>query len=158
SVQERLLVDRETMVTRELRVLPGVTPRHEGEPAHSVRSVLLIDGQPITLETGIKIVRPIEIQYNGQALFTGREGKIVVRLRNRLDREVNGQLGWDAHPALHSEPPSHDFTLPAKSWTEREFTLSTDQPGVHTTRLRLDGDSTQGSRSVTFRAFDGMQP
>jgi GNAT superfamily N-acetyltransferase len=156
-VQERFVVERETTLTRELRLLPDVAPRREGEAAHSVRSVLLIDGQPITLETGVKIVRPVEIQYSGQRLLMGREEKIIVRLRNRLDRDVEGQLAWEAHPALTCEPPARDFVLPAKSWTEREFTLSALQPGAHTTRLRLEAGSTQGSRSIAFRAFEGMQ-
>src|SRR5581483_10586221 len=53
SVQERLHVDRETTLTHELRIAPDAQPRREGQTAHRVRSTLLIDGQPLVLETGV---------------------------------------------------------------------------------------------------------
>jgi ribosomal protein S18 acetylase RimI-like enzyme len=152
-VQERLLVDRETTITRDLRVSPDARPRRGGETAHRVRSTLLIDGEPIVLETGVKVVRPLEIQYRGHGLFPGREEKVTVRLRNRLERPLEGQLALDAHPALACEQPSQAFSVPPGSWTQCEFQVTAREPGVFSTQLRYEAGQTSGSRSVAFRAF-----
>jgi ribosomal protein S18 acetylase RimI-like enzyme len=157
SAQERLHVDKATTLTRELRIAPDAQPRREGQTAHRVRSTLLIDGQPLVLETGVKVVRPIEIEYHGQGIFPGREEKIVVTLKSHLDTPVTGRLALDAHPDIACAQTAHDFTLPPRLRTQCEFTLSVQNPGVFETQMRYEAEKFRGSRPVTFRAF-GASP
>ena len=116
KVQERLIVAETATFTRPLRVLPDARPARDGENRPRVRSTVLINGQPISLETGVKVVRPVEIEFDGRRLLTGLPQRIAVKLRNRLDRELTGTLALDPHPSLACEAPVQPFTLPAKAW------------------------------------------
>lgn len=155
GLQERLRVCGESTITRDLRISADATPRRQGEDAHRVRSTLLIDGQPVSLETGVKVVRPLEIQYEGQALVVGRDERITVRLRNRLDRPLEGRLSLDAVERLACAEPCRPFAVPARSWTQCEYAVRAESAGAHATRLRFDANDSRGGRSVTFRAFAG---
>lgn len=157
-VQERLVVEKPVTITREVKVLPDAKPRGEGEDAHRVRSTLLINGQPVVLETGVKVVRAVVICYTGQGLFPGKEEKIGVELLSRLDREVKGTLSFDPHPGLEIPLPSRTFTLPARMKTMCEFTVTARESGVLPTQLRLDAGTTQGKVPVMFRAYAGTRP
>jgi GNAT superfamily N-acetyltransferase len=155
SVQERLLVQGATTLTRSLRVSPDATPRSSGETAHRVRSTLLVNGQPIVLETGVKVVRPVEILYGGQLLFTGQEETIDVVLLSHLDRPLSGQLALEPHPSLICEAPAQPFTLEPRLRTERCFRVTAREAGVLATQLRYTAGETQGGRPVIFRALNG---
>ncbi|HLV79347.1 MAG TPA: hypothetical protein VKT32_03665, partial [Chthonomonadaceae bacterium] len=155
SVQERLVVERETFLTRDLRVAATAAPRQDGEDERRIRSTLLLDGQPVVLEMGVKVVRPIEIGFSGQGLFAGREEPVRIRLRNRLDRPLTGTLALDPHPALRCQSPEQPFALPARSWTSCLFTVSAQEAGVLESQLRYQAGEIQGSRPVAFRAFTG---
>ena len=134
-VQERVTVTERTEIARTLQVSPGATPRRAGQRTHLVRSTLLIDGQPIALETGVKVVRPIEIKYAGQGLLLGRAERVTVELRNRLGEPVSGVLALRPHPALDCPAPVQPFHLPATSWTQCEFEVTAVAAGAHATRL-----------------------
>lgn len=158
QIQERIRIEGPTTLAREMRVAEEAAPRHHGERQRCVRSTLLLDGQPIVLETGVKVVRPIEIDYDGQGLFPGREEKIAIKLRSRLDREVEGTLSLDAHTGLQAQRLSYPFTLPARMSTQCEFTLTAHEAGVFQTTLRYEADGLRGHRPVAFRAFGGSVP
>jgi GNAT superfamily N-acetyltransferase len=157
-VHERLRVTGEQMVSRRMRVSPEATPRREGEVAHRVRSTLLINGEPVTLETGVRVARPVEILYGGQGVLTGREQRVAVTLRNRLDRDLSGELSFDSHNELAFQEASRPFSLPAKSWTECEYTLTANKPGTHHSTLRCEAEGVSLARPVAFRAFNGTRP
>jgi len=152
KVQESLIVAQTATLTRSLRVLPDARPDREGESQPRVRTTVLVNGQPIGLETGVKIVRPVDIECDGSRLLTGRPQRITVRLRNRLDRELTGTLALDPHPSLTCEAPVQPFTLPAKAWTQCEFTLAAAASGILPTQLRLSAGGTHLQRPVVFRA------
>ena len=177
SVQERFTVSQPTTISREMRVSETAMPRRDGQRAHLVRSTLLIDGRPLTLETGVKVVWPIEISYSGQALLVGREERVIVGLRSRLEQAVTGTLAIDTHGALECPEPARPFHLPARSWTQCEFALKATEPGSHATHLRYTAEIQDQSRqspaslpppsdqnrtsniehrkSLFFRAFEG---
>jgi ribosomal protein S18 acetylase RimI-like enzyme len=155
SVQERFSVKDEATLTRDLRVTPDARPRRGGRLPHRVKSTLLIGGQPVALETGVKVVLPVEIEYGGQGLFVGREERIEVRLRSRLDRPLEGWLALDPSPGIACDDPAPSFSLPAKSWTRCEFRLTACEGGVFESRLRLGAGETRQDRAVFFRAFEG---
>ncbi len=158
KVQERLIVAQTATFSRPMRVLPEARPAREGENARRIRTTVLVNGQPISLETGVKIVRPVEIDFDGRRLLTGRAHRITVKMRNRLDRELTGTLALDPHPHLACAALVQPFTLPAKSWTQCEFTLTATAAGILPTQLRLAAGETRLSRPVVFRAFRTSEP
>ena len=158
KVQERLMVAQMETLTRPMRVLPDARPARNGENAARVRSTVLLNGQPISLETGVKIVRPVEIAFDGRRLLTGLPERIKVKMRNRLDRDLTGTLALDPHPHLACEALVQPFTLPAKSWAECEFTVGATAAGILPTQLRLSAGETRLTRPVVFRAFRNSEP
>ncbi|MCW3097315.1 MAG: hypothetical protein JWL77_2933, partial [Chthonomonadaceae bacterium] len=158
KLQERLIVMETETLTRPLRVLPDARPPRDGENPSRIRSTVLINGHPISLETGVKVVHPVEIEFDGRRLQTGLPQRITVKLRNRLDRELTGTLALDPHPALVCETPVQAFSLPAKGWTQCEFALTVTAPGIVPTQLRLSAGETRQKRPVVFRAFRTAEP
>jgi GNAT superfamily N-acetyltransferase len=157
GVQERLMVTRPLTLTRDLHISADAVPRPWGHPAHRVRSTLLVNGIPIVLETGVQVVRPIEIEYAGQGLFPGRSERIEVRLRSNLDRVISGTLAFDSHPAIVCEPAVQEFTLEPRLMTQCEFTIMAREAGVFPLTLRYAAGTVRGSRPVALRAFVGQE-
>jgi len=158
KLQERLVVTETTTLTRSLRVLPGACPPRDGDQHAAVRSTVLVNGQPISLEAGVKVVRPVEITFDGCRLLPGAPQRITVKLRNRLERELTGTLALDPYPALTCDTPVQAFTLPAKAWNQCEFMVTATTAGVLPTQLRLSAGETQLNRPVVFRAFRSPEP
>ncbi len=158
KVQERLMVENTATLTRDLRVLPDARPPRSGEDTPRIRSTVLVNGQPIALETGVKIVRAVEIEFDGKRVLAGRTEKIAVKLRSRLDRDLTGTLALDPHPLLTSDALVQPFTLPAKSWTQCEFTLTATDAGILPTQLRLNAGEVTRSSPVVFRSFRNSEP
>lgn len=156
-VQEHVRVEGVQSLQREVRIDNDVTPRRDNEAAHRIKTTLLIDGQPLILETGVKIVRPIEIEYGGQKLIPGREEKITVRLHSNLERELAGTLALNARTELHCADSIQQFTLPAKGWTQCEFMLTAVGTGVYETSLSLIAEELCLERLITFRAFNANE-
>src|ERR1019366_372197 len=95
----------------------------------------------------------IAIDYDGQGLFPGRAEKIFVQLKSNLDRAVTGTLSLDGHPGISGSGTSTGFTLPARSYTQCEFTLTGTSAGAYLTNLRYEADGLHGSRPAAFRVF-----
>ncbi len=157
-VLERFIVETETVLIRDLKIGANVRPVRRGDKQRRIRSTLLINGQPILLETGVNVVLPVEIQYAGQSLFMGRENKIEVLLWSHLDRPLTGTLTLDAHPALTCPLPAQSFTLPPRMKTQCVFTLTASESGALPTTLHFVAEGVTGSRPVVFRALSGTTP
>lgn len=166
TLHEELLVNETVRIERTLRVLPDAKPRSKGMPAHTVRSFVTINDETFTLETGVKVVRPIEIEYSGQGIFLGRNERVRVRLRSRLEKDTTGHVAFDLHPGLMIAPANQAFTLPARSYTDCEITVRSTTPGVQTARLAFvtepylsEPEQTAvhltGSRQIALRTYSG---
>lgn len=158
KVQERRMVTETETITQLLRVLPEAQPPRSGESAARIRSTVLVNGQPVRLETGVNIVRPVEISVSDGRMLTGIGQRITVKLRSRLDRDLIGTLALDPHPALVCEGMAQEFTLSSRSWTECVFTVRAITGGVLPTALRLAASETRLERAVVFRAFSASEP
>ena len=154
SVQERLQVTDTAHITRSLRIDADAMPRAENMAAHRIKTTFLIDGQPITLETGVKIMRPVEMEISEQRLLPGRPEQITVSLRSRLDRELSGTLALNACPGLHIAAFSQAFTLPAKGRTQCAFTVTAERAGALNTSFVLAADDLKVERPTAFRVLD----
>jgi GNAT superfamily N-acetyltransferase len=119
---EKFEVKDEINVEKTFSVATDIKPKQEEEPAHKIRSTLLIEGEPILLEAGVKTVQPIAIEYDGQRMIPNKDNeRVQIRLRSYLDFPVNGTLFIDPHPDLELDKHSIDFSLDAKSWTSCTF-------------------------------------
>lgn len=153
--QEQFTVEGEHRLTRDLHVDPLTAPRHGGEPAHRVHSTLILDGVPLTLETGVKVVRPVEIHYSGEALSVGRDLRFEAVLKSNLDRLLTGRVTLSPHPLLSCNAPVQEFTLAPRMETQTVFTVRASEAGALTTRLQVAAGDVRSERPVLFRALEG---
>jgi ribosomal protein S18 acetylase RimI-like enzyme len=153
EVRERRTIDRPTTITRDLRIASGLRPRTEAELPYRLRTTLMVDGQLIALQTGIKVVRPVEIEFGGQGLFPGREEKIVVALSNNLERPVQGRLILGSHAALSCAAPVQEFQIPPRLKTQCTFAITAREAGTHQTQLTAEGEQIAVTRPAAFRAL-----
>lgn len=154
-VQEQFLVEGEYRITRDLRVDSQTAPRRGGEPAHRIRTTLLLDGMPLSLETGVKVVRPFDIEYGGQAMTVGQNLRFEAILKSNLDRTLSGQIALAPHPQIECAAPVQSFTLEPRMRTQAVFTVRAREGGAFATRLRATTGETQMERPVLFRALEG---
>jgi len=153
-VQEQLTLSESTEIARMLRVGADAQPRRAGERTHVVRSTLLIDGQPITLETGVKVVRPIEILYGGQALFVGRRERIEVQLRNRLPRTIAGTLSLEPAAGVDCAARAQPFRVGPNTWTQCALDVTAREGGAHASVLRCRGGAEESCPQTAHMVAD----
>lgn len=155
-LQEQFTVCGERRIDRTVRTLPGAAPRPRNVPERRVKSMLLLNGEPILLQTGIRVVRPVQMWVSGPPLSAGRPEPLRVVMHNRLDRDVLGAITLDAVPALQQETsaPVH-VRLPARLMSECELKVTAGRAGAYETRLRLQADNASVERPIWLRALDG---
>ncbi len=160
DVREQLQVSSETELERNFKVMQDANPKHHGERQRCVRSTLLMNGLPIVLETGVKAVRPIEIEYISKAMFPGKGDQARVTLKSQLDRDVTGTLSLDSHPGISGSGVKVKFTLPSRMAVDCSFPVTALSTGVSYSRLRIeaDGGVVRGSRPIAFRAVSSITP
>lgn len=137
--QESLLVQDVVTLERPFTVAPDIPPKGPGEPAPTIHSTLVLDGTPLTLETAVRPVAAIEVEYGGQPLLPGKPEKITVKLRSHVDFPVAGTLEVAPHPQLRWDRLAADFHLEAQSWCGLVFWVTALEPGVFRTTLTVTG-------------------
>lgn len=145
-------------------VSPGAEPAGAGAPQHAIVSRFLLNGMPVSLQTGFRVGQPIEIDVRGLQPTPAKSGEeVIVRLYNRLKIDVKGEVSFERRPGLAFDRWAEPFVLPATSWGICRFHLTADE-GAHATSVRAvcttgrdpgSGLSTQletPAQPVTFRS------
>ena len=140
--QESLIVQDTVTLERPFTVAPDIPPKEPGEPAPTIRSTVVLDGTPLTLETAVRPVAAIAVEYGGQALLPGKPEKVTVKLRSYVDFPVAGVLEIAPHPQLQWDRLSADFQLEAQSWCGLVFWVTAPEAGVFRTTLTVTGRET----------------
>ena len=153
SVQERLSGLDTARIERELKLDSSLAPKKGDVSTYAIKTTFLLHGQPLVFATGVHVTRPVEIHFTEQRLLPGREEQIRVKMRNRLDRDLEGTLTLAAHPDLICATPMQPLLLPAKSWTECTFAVTATSAGVKLTRLICEAASLRVEHPVTFRGL-----
>lgn len=134
---------------------PAYTLPAFGERGPRVESLLLIDGLPVRLETGVEIKHPIELRLEPRrvSLIPGLPRRLSLRINNNMDAAMQARLRLTASPALRlSEPQADDATsltldvgAEAGSYGGATLVLSAREAGVHTLEARasveVDGET-----------------
>ncbi|MCC6443107.1 MAG: GNAT family N-acetyltransferase [Armatimonadetes bacterium] len=129
-VQESVTVEKRAVLERAYRLDALSRPSDGGRPSPKIRSTLLIQGMPVSLESGIRIVPPVEIQLSGWGMRVGREEKIAVRLKSNLDFPVEGRLLLESPPDIRFDRHEAAFAVEAKSWSGAAFRGTALAPGA----------------------------
>lgn len=137
--QETLTVEDIVTLERPFTVAPDIKPKEPGEPAPTIRSTVVLDDISLSLETAVRPVAAIEVEYGGQTLLPGKREKATVKLRSRVDFPVAGSLEIAPHPELEWDRLSADFHLEPQSWCGLVFWVTARQAGVFRTTMTVQG-------------------
>lgn len=130
-VQERLTLER------EYRLHPQARPSDPDRPAPQIRSTLLIDGTPIELGSGVRILPAVDILFHSCGLYCGKPEKVVVNLRSHLPFPVKGRLLVEQSPGLSVGNPRLPFSIEAEGWSAVAMVVTPLESGTFTPRLQV---------------------
>jgi GNAT superfamily N-acetyltransferase len=136
TVENFVVEDRKT-IEKSFTVSPEIKPKEEGMPSHQVKSTLLVNGVPVTLGTAVNPMQPVDIWFDSKMVVSGKNEKVVVKLKSNLDFPVQGELIIDPHPSLNFDRLNATFTIEPKSWTSCTFYLQVDEMGAFNTKMRI---------------------
>jgi GNAT superfamily N-acetyltransferase len=126
TVADRASLEAEVLAARD------IAEKEKDEPAHKVKSTLIVNGRLIPLETGARVRQPIEVSPEPAhiAATVGLRQTTTFRLRNYLDRPVQATLHLTAAPGLTCEPAEATVELPAKGFAGVPVTLQAQEAGA----------------------------
>jgi len=126
TVTDRAVLEAEVLAARD------IAEKEKDEPAHKIKSTVIINGRLIPLETGARVRQPIEVSPEPThiAATVGLRQTTTFRLRNYLDRPVQATLHLTAVPGLTCEPAEATVELPAKGFAGVPVTLEAQEAGA----------------------------
>jgi len=154
SVQESVAVEKRAILERPYRLDIQTLPPDEDRPSPKIRSTLLIQGMPVTLESGIRPVAPVEIQMNGWGMRLGKREKITVNLKSNLDFPVDGRLLVEPHPALELDRQGGEFHIEPKSWSGMALWGVAKEPGAFYTAMQAVLDKAGDENKALEMGFE----
>src|SRR5205085_9576733 len=92
--EETVVVTDRYAAEAALSAEPDYQPPVFGQRAPRVESLLLLDGSPIRLETGVEIKQPFEVRFEPRrvSLAPGRPCDVILQVRNNMDEAATAQL------------------------------------------------------------------
>lgn len=105
-----------------------------GELAPRIESLLLLDGLPVRLETGLVIQQPLEFRLLPQrvSLLTGRARTVSLQLQNHLDEAATVTLRLAPSAGLVIEGGAGEpLALAARSYGGLDLQVRATQSGAH---------------------------
>ena len=144
----------------ELKIAAEVPQKDKDEAANRIKTIAVVGTEAIALETGVRVRQPLTIDLYPEALppfvAKGQKIKAYIRLKNNLDRPINGRLQLNPGPGLSVECQAQDnhFSADAKHYAGVPITLSCDQPGVY----QIDAVAFYDDESCTCERSSRIQP
>jgi len=155
EVQEGAVVQEHLTLEREYRLHPQARPSDANRPASKIRSTLLVDGMPIELGSGVRILPAVDILFNGCGLYCGKPERVTVNLRSYLPFSIRGRVLVEQFPGLITGTPQMPFEIEAESWSAVTMVVTPYESGVLTPRLQVvleEALDEQKAREVGFEA------
>jgi ribosomal protein S18 acetylase RimI-like enzyme len=148
TVADRASLEAEVLAARD------IAEKEKDEPAHKIKSTVIVNGRLIPLETGARVRQPIEVTPEPAhlAVTVGLRQTVTFRLRNYLDRPVPATLHLTAAPGLTCEPAEATVELPAKGFAGVPVTLEAREAGALS--LWAYASFEHGGQSVLTRLVD----
>ncbi|KPJ62032.1 hypothetical protein AMK68_05415, partial [candidate division KD3-62 bacterium DG_56] len=141
DIERRMTVTRRKTLNERFAIRADVEDKDWDSPAHIITSRLVVDGQPLTLRSGFRVVPPVEFSFDSCGRLTpGVRQKVMLVVNNRMEAEVTGRAYLTPAPDLRLTRRCVDFTLHPhgrKSYPLRAQADSTDAHSI-TVRARFE--------------------
>ena len=103
-----------------------------------VGSVLVLDGVPIRLETGVEVTAPIDVRFSPRRVCVapGIPQEVALEVRSNLDQDAEVALALVPSPGLRLTNGRLDLRVPAKSYGGAALSVSAAEAGAHELEVR----------------------
>jgi hypothetical protein len=162
SADEGVSLDRKEILqvrgTAELaaqfEIDPEIREKEKPPRAGIVRTDLLVNSEPITLEAGFQVQQPVHFSLDGdgQGLRPNRPEPVVIQCRNELDKPARVKARVTPSPGVEVDRAAASLRLPAKGAAELPITLTAKNSGAAV--LKVEAEATAGRRKVRPKKAD----
>lgn len=158
SLEESALVAGRYAVEAPLHVADDYQPPAFGQSGPRVESLVLLDGQPLRLETGVEVTPAMELRLDPRriSLRPGQARDVRLHARNNLEQVATLRVRLLPSPGLaigvatgaqdgHEAAVALELPLAAQSYGGATLRLLAEAPGVHAIEARATvtvGDET----------------
>lgn len=153
DMQEGAVVRERMVLVREFRLDPQARPSDPDRPAPKIRSTLLVDGTPIELGSGVRVLPAVDIPFNSCGLHVGKPEKVTINLRSYLPFAVRGKLLVEQPPGLLVAERQIPFDIGAESWGAVVLVVTPLEAGTFASRLQVlieEALDTEKARELGF--------
>lgn len=137
EVQEGGIVQEHLTLEREYRLDPQARPSDADRPAPKIRSTLLVDGTPIELGSGVRVLPAVDVLFHSCGLHVGKPEKVVVNLRSYLPFPIRGKLLVGQSHGLYIAERQIPFEIEAESWGAVTLVITPLEAGTFTLYLQV---------------------
>ena len=132
----------------EFRVDPEIKAKEREPYAQVIRSLLLIDGQPLELAAGMEVRQAayVGVEPGAETLRPGKRQRILLRVQSSLDEAATAQVTLCELRGAAARRQTATLELPARSAAQFPVILRAGEPGQ--VDLRLQVSLQAGDRSV----------
>jgi GNAT superfamily N-acetyltransferase len=141
-----LVVSDRTVIEGDVLVERDIVAHSKDDPAHKIVSTLVVGGQLLVLETGIRPRQAIEIsaQPTYISLTPGLPQTVHLRLKNNLKEPTRAQVALIAGPGLAVSNAQQTIELAADSSAGMTCTMTATQAGAPTLHAAISAETTAG--------------
>ncbi len=152
--KEILQVRERAEVEAEFEIDPEIEEKEKDPRAPIVRTELLVNGEPMTLEAGFQVKQPVHFSLDGdgQGLRPGRPERVVIQCRSELDKPARARVRITPSPGVKVDRSAASVRLPAKGAAELPITLTASRNGA--AALKVECEATAGRPTVRPRKSD----
>ena len=152
--KEILQVRGTAEVEAEFEIDPEIKEKERDPRAAIIRTDLLVNGEPITLEGGFHVKQPVRFSLDGggQGLRPNRPEPVVIQCRNELDRPAGVKVQITPSPGIEIDRSSASLRLPAKGAAEVPIALTAKKSGAVV--LKVHAEARAGQRTMRPKQSD----
>ena len=144
QVQDSAVIEGEVLVDRD------ISTRDEEEPAHKIISTLVVDGQVIVLESGVRPKQAVEISAEPSyiSLPLGMPQTVHLRLRSNLKQPARATVGLVPPAGVTIDRMQHSVDLPAGGHAGITCTMQASQAGTPDILAAITVETDKGNIAV----------
>ena len=145
DVRDRTVVEASLLVERDI-----VAPEKD-DPAHKIRTTLVVNGRLIVLETGVRPKQAVEITADPVyvSLTPGLPQTVHFRLKNNLAQPVRASVALMAGAGLSVSPAQHTVDLPESGVGGVSCTMQAASSGAQAVNAVITAQA--GAEAVAVR-------
>ncbi len=152
--KEIMQVSGRAELQAQFEIDPEIREKEKPPRAAIVRTGLLINGEPITLEAGFQAKQLVHFSLDGdgQGLRPNRPEPVVIQCHNELDKPARVKVRITPSPGVEVDRSTASLQLPAKGSAALPVTLTAKKSG--TAALKVEAEARAARRTARPKKAD----